>query len=187
MAVMSVEICNLALTFLGADRIMDPSEDTENARRLRAIYTPALKDLLRAHPWNFSSRRASLAKLAETPPFGFAFYYQLPSDCLRAVLVNDSPEINFVVEGRKLLCDEGSINLKYIAYVEDPTQYDPNFVNLLAVRLAAEISLPITHSRTVSKDRWDIYFAMTKIARSSDAQEGRPQRTETHSWIRRRS
>jgi hypothetical protein len=184
---MSVEICNLALTSLGADTIMALDEESENARKLNAIYVLILKDLLRAHPWNFSSRRSTLAQLVEAPSFGFTFYYQLPSDCLRAVEINENPKINFVVEGRRLLCNEESVDLKYIAYVEDPTQYDANFVSLLAARLAAEIAYAITNSRTVSKDRWDIYFAMLKTTRSSDAQEGKPQRTETHRWISKRS
>ena len=184
---MSVEICNLALTLLGADTIMDLEENTESARKLNAIYVLVLKDLLRAHPWNFSSERASLAQLSETPPFEFSFYYQLPPDCLKAVEVNEKPSINFVVEGRKLLCNEGTVNLKYITYVENPTLYDANFVALLAARLAAEVAYAITNSRTLSKDRWEIYFEMRRTARSSDAQEGKPQRTERHGWIRGRA
>jgi hypothetical protein len=184
---MSVEICNLALTSLGADTIMSLDEDTENARRLKVLYIPVLKDLLRAHPWNFASRRASLAQLSETPPFGFTFYYQLPTDCLRAIEINEDPTINFVVEGRRLLCNEESVDLKYIAYIKDPTLFDANFVALLAARLEAGVAYSITNSRTLSKDRWDIYFAMVKTARSSDAQEGKAQRTETHRWISKRS
>ena len=184
---MSVEICNLALVSLGADTIMDMDEDNESARKLKAIYVPVLKDLLRAHPWNFSSKRASLAQLTETPAFGFSYYYQLPSDCLRAVEVNEDPKINFVVEGRKLLCDEGTVDLKYIAYIEDPTLYDANFVALFAARLTAEVAYAITQSRTVTKDKWDIYLYMVRTSRSSDAQEGKPQRHESHGWIRGRS
>jgi hypothetical protein len=184
---MSVEICNLALVSFGADRIMDIDEDNESAKRLKAIYIPILKDLLRAHPWNFASRRAGLAQLVETPAFGFSYYYSLPPNCLRAVEVNENPKIDFVVEGRKLLCNEATINLKYIAYVEDSVQYDSNFVALFAARLSAEIAYALTSSRTVTKDRWDIYFAMLKTARSSDGQEGKPQRYESHRWIRSRS
>lgn len=183
---MSVEICNLALVSLGADTIMDLSEDNESARKLNAIYVPVLKDLLRAHPWNFSSRRATLAQLSETPAFGFAYYYQLPPDCLRAVEINEDTSIDFVVEGRKLLCDEGSVNLKYIAYVADPTLYDSNFVALFAARLTAEIAYAITNSRTVTKDKWDIYLYMVRTARSSDAQEGKPQRAERSAWLQKR-
>jgi len=184
---MSVEICNLALTALGADTIMALDEDTKSAKRLNVLYVPTLKDLLRAHPWNFALKRISLAQLVEVPAFEFTFYYQLPPDCLRAVEVNEDPTINFVVEGRKLLCNKESVDLKYIAYVEDPTLFDANFVSLFAARLTAEVAYTITNSRTLGKDRWDIYFAMLKTARSSDAQEGKPQRYESHSWLRSRS
>jgi hypothetical protein len=184
---MSVEICNLALVSLGADRIMDMKEDNESAKSLNAIYTLILKDLLRAHPWNFSSARTTLARLSETPAFGFSYYYQLPPKCLRATIVNEDPSIDFVIEGRRLLCNKTTVNLKYIAYVEDPTQYDSNFVALFAARLAAEIAYAITNSRTVTKDKWDIYFAMLKTARSSDAQEGKSQRHESSRWVQSRS
>jgi len=184
---MSVEICNMALVALGADTIMDLGEDNESARKLNAIYVPVLKDLLRTHPWNFASHRSSLAQLSETPPFGFSYYYQLPPNCLRAIEINENPKIDFVVEGRKLLCNEGTVNLKYIAYVTDPTLFDANFVALFAARLTAEVAYAITQSRTVTKDKWEIYMYLVKTSRSSDAQEGKAQRTETHGWVQRRS
>lgn len=183
---MSVEICNLALVSLGADPIIDIDENNERARKLKAIYVLVLKDLLRAHPWNFSSKRATLAQLIETPPFEFAYYYQLPPDCLRAVEVNEDTSINFVVEGRKLLCNQETVNLKYLTYIENSTLYDANFVALFAARLAAEIAYAITNSRTVTADRWEIYFEMRKTARSSDAQEGKPQRSERSGWLQKR-
>lgn len=180
---MSVEIWNLALTALGADALTSMEEDNENARRLSVIYVPVVKDLLRAHPWNFALKRATLAQMSASPDFGYTYFYQLPSDCLKVVEINDQVDIDYVVEGRRILCDEETVELRYISYITDSNQYDSNFVSLLSARLQAEIAYAVTHSRTLAKDKWDEYIAKRNTARSSDAQEGKPQKIEKSNWV----
>jgi len=180
---MSVEICNLALVSLGADPIMEMGEDNENARKLNIIYEPTRKDLLRLHPWNFAIHRASLAQMATAPAFGYVYQYQLPSDYLRSIEINGQVKIDYVIENDHLLTDEETVELRYIFDAKDPTIFDSNFVALFAARLAAEVSFAITNSRTVSKDKWDQYKEKLISARSSDAQEGKAKKYETHSWI----
>lgn len=183
---MSVEVCNIALVSLGADPIMEMGEDNENARRLNVLYGPTLKDLLRLHPWNFALWRTSLAQLTETPAFGYTYYYQLPSDYERVVEINGQVDIDYVIEGDRLLCDEETVELRYIRHVTDPTKFDSNFTILFAARLAAEIAYAITNSRTVAADKWDQYLDKRRQTISSDAQEGKPQKFESHAWLRSR-
>jgi len=184
---MSVEICNLALVPLGADTIMDLNEDSENARKLKAIYSLVLKDVLRAHPWNFALKRIELAQLVEGPLYGYSHYYQLPPDYLRVVEINGQEEIDYVIEGKTILCSEETVELRYIAYMEDSTLYDSNFVSLLASRLEAELAFAITQSKTLADSKWTIYKMKLARAHSSDAQEGKPQRVERHRWLESRS
>ena len=98
-----VSIANNALTELGADRIMSFTEDSDNARHINAIFDQCLDMMLQEHPWNFARYRQELAQGVETPDFDYDYQYTLPTNpyCLRVLRAED--DINFVIEGRKLL------------------------------------------------------------------------------------
>ena len=77
-----VKIANLALTSLGADRIMALTEDSENARRINEIYEVMRDEVVSAHPWNFAIKRSTLGQLSETPVIGYTYFHQVPADSL---------------------------------------------------------------------------------------------------------
>jgi hypothetical protein len=168
-----VGICNTALTFLGADRITAITDNTENARRLNAIYDQCLEDVLRSHPWNFSITRVALALLATTPAFGYDYEFQLPTNCLRLVEVSDGTNVltDYKVEGRKILTDYTTIYIKYITVVSDPNQYTSQFIFVLASRLAAELAYAITNNKSTAELAAQVYQARLQTAKETDAQE----------------
>ncbi len=92
-----VSICSNALRRLGDDPITSLTDDTERARLCNSFYPDARDAVLRLHTWNFAATRASLAKLATAPAYGYANQFSLPSDCLR-VLSMEEPHFNFKVE-----------------------------------------------------------------------------------------
>jgi len=63
----SVGIANIALSKIGAQRIVSFSENTENARLLNAIYGTIRDEVLRAHPWNFAITRTAPALAYSLP------------------------------------------------------------------------------------------------------------------------
>jgi len=168
-----VSICNLALTVLGADRITAMSDNSENARRLTAIYDACLEDVLRAHPWNFAIVRQQLALLSTTPVFGYEYEFQLPGDCLRVIEVSDGTNLveSFVIEGRKLLSDQNSISIKYIANVVDPNQYTSQFIFVFSSRLASEIAYAVTNNKSTAELALQTYMQRLQNAKETDAQE----------------
>jgi len=168
-----VEICNLAMTVLGADRITSLSDNTENARRLTAIYDDCLNDVLRAHPWNFAITRVKLSLLVTTPLFGYDYEFQLPTDCLRVIEVSDGsqPIMDFKIEGRKLLLNYDSVYIKYIANVTDPNQYTSQFIFVLSSRLAAELAYAITNNKTTAELLTKVYMDRLQKCKETDAQE----------------
>ena len=116
--------------------------------------------MFRAHPWNCLLRRAELAKESTAPEFGYANQYALPTDpfCLRVLEFSNGtlsyPQDNmtsnsggpvFVIEGRKLLTDEGIAKIKYVGRVTDPQQYEANLTETLAAKLAMEVALSLIH------------------------------------------
>ena len=69
-----VEICNQALLKLGQPAIMSLDDDSPRARQCFQEFEAALGATLRSYPWPFAIVRKELARRAEKPPFGFAYY-----------------------------------------------------------------------------------------------------------------
>lgn len=81
-----VEICNLALAHLGDEATVasiDPPEGSAQAEHCARFYPIARDGLLQMHPWNFASRRVSLASV--TMPYTMWKYaYACPGDMMVA-------------------------------------------------------------------------------------------------------
>ncbi len=197
----TVDIANYALNNLGASNIATLDENSKAARIVNQRYEAVRDAVFRAHPWNCLIRRAQLAQESDTPAFGYAKQYALPTDpfCLRVLefsngslsypqdnMVNNTGGPVFAIEGRKLLTDEGTARIKYIARVTDPQQYDASLVEALAARLAAEVCYAITGSTSMIQIQTALYEAKITEARFNDATEGAPQRLEASDFIESR-
>lgn len=164
-------IVNRAMIKLGAELINDINEvDSKNARIAANIYVQIRRELLRSHPWNFAVKRVILASLTTDPAFGFAYQYQLPSDCVRVLRLN-YPDIPYKVESNKVLCDESTLSLMYIADITDTEQWDPLFAEAYSSKLAAEMCLAITGSASLVTDLANLYEKQIRAARLADGQE----------------
>lgn len=177
MAANEVEIVNFALAKLGARRILSITDtNNENARLANIHYEQTVRSVLRSHPWSCCTKRDTLARLASAPEFGFAYAYQLPNDFLRAISVNDVNSLGdrdkWVVEQDMLLSDDESIQLVYVYYEEDATQYDELLVEAISVKLAAKLAAPITGNPATGQEFLREYEAMAfPSAARVDAQE----------------
>jgi len=131
----TVDIANYALNIIGASNISSFDENSKVGRLVNQRYEGVRDAVFRSHPWNCLIRRAELAQEVETPTFGYAYQYNLPTDpfCLRVLEFSNGslsyPQDNmtsntggpvYVIEGRKLLTDEGTARIKYIARITDP-------------------------------------------------------------------
>jgi hypothetical protein len=127
-----------------------------------------------------------LAKLADDPAFGYDAQYQLPADCLRVVEVYDTT-LPWVVEGRKLLSDEGTpLSIRYVRREEDPNQWDALLVSAVAARLAVELCEELTQSNTKRQIATQEYEGLMRLARKADGQESSPMPFEEDAWINAR-
>lgn len=186
MAGSKVDICNLALTSLGQKRITSLVTNDEDSARCNAIFDDMRDELMASFPWSFATTRASLSQLAETPEYEFDYQYQLPTNLLRLLEINevDIGSVNHKVEGRKLLLDESSVKIKYIKRETDIAKYTPGFITSLAARLAAELAFSYTASSTASKGYYDVYLQKLNEAIQVDSQgSGRPNAIRNGSWI----
>jgi len=197
----TVDIANFSLNNLGASNISSLTENSKAARIVNQRYEAVRDAVFRAHPWNCLIRRAQLAQETEAPAFGYSKQYALPTDpfCLRVLefsngtlsypqdnITNNSGGPVFVIEGRKLLTDEGTARIKYIGRVTDPQQYDASLVEALAARLGAEICYAITGSTSMVQIQTALYESKMTEARFNDATEGATQRLEASDFIESR-
>ena len=190
-----VDICNEAMDLLGAATITALTENSKEARLCNRRFETVRDAVIRAHPWNVAITRATLAKDATAPAFGFTNQFTLPTDpyCLRVlsfwnsnvdsdVAAYDS-QVMFKIEGRKVLSNEGSCKITYLARVTDTEQYDPLLYSTIAHKLAAETAYAITGSNSVTQGMQQLYELRLKEARSIDAMEGVPDKLIADDFI----
>jgi hypothetical protein len=178
-----VDICNIALTSLGDQRIVSLSDNNERARLCSARYDDVRDAVLRAYHWNCVTKRVQLTASSDAPVWGYTTKFPLPADCLR-VLDVQSYEIPFEVEGRFIVTDASTCYLLYIAKVTDETQYDALLVQTIGARLAMEIAEPLTGRRDLRQDMTAKYQALLAEARSADsAERGLPKTIESDVFV----
>lgn len=156
-----IQVANRALTKLGSARITSLSDDVKAARSISSCFEDLRDDELRAHRWQFAMKRTTLAALSDAPAFGYNYQYALPSDFLRIDMVDDrfpaaimdnyidAEYLEWTLEGNVILTDIGApLKLRYVAQITDPTQWDENFREALASRVAMEIAEDLTQSES---------------------------------------
>ena len=132
------QIGNRTLVKLGQDRVSNIETDSSPAAiTINQLWDTVRDATLQTYPWNFAIKRTSLAPDSVTPSWGWASAFSLPSDCLQLIEIKDN--IDYEVEGGKILCDEANvIYIKYVYKVTDAALYPPTFVELFAHDLAIE-------------------------------------------------
>ena len=142
--VSDVSICSNALGYLGAQPITSLTDDpSERAKICNRVYATTRNALLQEHPWNFATFRLSLNPLVETPEWGYSTQFQLPVGLLQ-ILDTSPADLDYRIEGDRLLCDESSVKIKYVKEITDPLVYSPHFVTALEFKLASVLAIPIT-------------------------------------------
>ena len=171
-----VDIANLALARVGSEDIMSLTDtDDENARVVNRFYEPTVRECLRSHQWSCATKRATLAQLADAPAFGYDHQYQVPTDFLRAILLNDvnvwDPIDCWALEGDRILTNEDTVNLVYVYYDEDATTYDDLLVNAIVVNLTSKIVGTLTGEPSQAQRFLQEYERALSAAKTVDAQE----------------
>lgn len=191
-----VDICNLALSHLGAMPSvvsLDPPDGGAYALHCARFYPIALSQVL-THPWSFAMSRALLALTEEDPNDQWAYAYAVPSDCIRPLRVlsagatSDNIGVDFIIEGAALFCNEPDVTLMYTSSELSASRFTPLFCDALARLLAYMLAAPVM--KASSSERAGLYQAFQKsmgYAASIDAMS-RKQVEVDHkpAWIRGR-
>mgnify|MGYP003138330993 CR=1 FL=1 len=92
----------------------------------------------------------------------------------------------FVIENKKLLTNEATAKIKYVAQITNTTHYDASLVEVLAAALAYEICYSISGSQTLTDRMRLAYEIKLRNARFDDATEGANQKIEASDFLEAR-
>jgi sulfur relay (sulfurtransferase) DsrC/TusE family protein len=90
------------------------------------------------------------------------------------VLRLDYLDVDFRVEGRKIHCDEDTLNLIYLARITDTNEWDQLLIEAIAARLAADTAFALVQSTSLVGTLYSLYETKLSEARFVDATEGTP-------------
>ena len=172
-----VDICNSALNLLGASTISALTEDTKNARLCNQRYEPMRNRVFRSHNWNCLIKRVQLAQDSTGPVVEYTYGYTLPSDCLRVLKIHNGSTdsiksaLDYKIEGRKVVTDQTTIYLVYVAIDTDPTNYDSYLYEAISHQLAADICYAITNNSALANNYMARADERLREARFIDATE----------------
>lgn len=175
-AISQTDIVNKAQILLGqSKRFTDLESSNEQAAiNFQTLWPIALRSALALHPWNFAVSRAQISPDTVAPPFGWAYRYKLPADCIRVLpWSRDAWEwFEGEVEGGYMLTNQGeAIRIRYIRLIDNPSSWSPLFTDVLAHQLALEHCEAGTGKRGLSQDIASRLDALIADARRADALE----------------
>lgn len=194
-----VDICNRAIQKVGAQAITSRSDDTAAARAVNRVFEDVRDEELRNQNWNFSIKRASLAASTTAPEWGYDKQFPLPADCIRLILVDGhygvsetlgsygTNEPDYRLEGRAILAnDTGPLKIMYVSRVADPNEWDMQFRELIACRIAVEICEELTQSNTKKQLLMEEYERQLRRAVRGDGVETPGEALYESDWLRAR-
>jgi len=172
-----IDIANAALIDLGHEPIQSFLDDSDQAKAVNAIYTMNRDRTLASHPWNFATKRLSLAAAVITlNTEEWSTAYLLPTDALRVLYV-EPLGVPFRVENGYILTNESAPLLCSVIYrITDPAIFSMGFTSAFQYRLCASLCNAITARRGNAQDYWRLYQQELQEARTTDGQEGSESR-----------
>lgn len=171
-----VQICNLALTRIGASTITSLSDGTRESNICNTIYEDIAEEVMSEGEWSTCTFRQTLNQTTNTPTYEYTYEYQLPTNprWLKFIEISGDRlnDLEYAIEEDKLLTNESTVKCKYIGYLEDTSKYGPYLKAAIVSRLAHELSYSITGSGTNSDRLYQRYQLDLRKGLALDGQQG---------------
>ena len=135
------------------------------------LYSSIVDETIRAYNWNCATARSAALTASTTPEFGYAYAFELPSDCLRVLTIEDDKTIPFKIEGGLLMTDESAVKITYLKRIT-AANMDSLLQGAISARLAARIAFPLTNSTSLAAAMYKLYEQVVDEAQTMDAFEG---------------
>lgn len=176
-----VSIVNRALALLGANKIVNLSDNTEEAKAAKNAYNDSLRSILAECPWSFALKRANLNMITTAPAWGGGNYFQKPADCIR---IFDSTVDDLKIEGRYIKSNSSSVGILYTYLCDDPSLYSPSFIDAFSYRLAHDMCFDLTNIASKQSELIHLYEShFLPVAKSKNAKEQAPDHVKDDLWV----
>lgn len=187
-----VEICNMALSLLGAKaRVtsIDPPDGSSEARLCAQFYRVE-RDALLEQPWAFNLRRTAGVLEEEQTEQQWDYLYVMPDDALTVLSVlplgarDDDDTVPFKVElfgdSKVIATDLPDATIRYTVSVTDTNLFSPTFIQALSWALASTLAGPIIRGETgAAEAKKCLGMAEVKRAKAAEVnarnRRGRPE------------
>lgn len=213
--VASTRLVNLALSRIGVTQEVTNlgTEESREAATARLHYVTEIDAVLRAHPWKFATRYATLTLVGGTAAdpvnIDWQYSYRLPTDCVKVRRIiregfkrtyDPAPPPFDVTEdatGQLLYTDEVTdadaeltVVIEYTARVACPAAVaDPIFRSACAWRLAHAFAAPLARDAKQADRCFGMYLGELRQAEVAGQNEQQPQNPTGHGeaeWLRGR-
>lgn len=178
-------IINVALVSLGIRPGANRTENTKAMQFATARYEGVRDEVVTSGNWNSATKRAVLSQLSSTPAWGFDNEYQLPNDLVRFVRMEDL-DIEFRIEGRKLLTNWDEANIVYIYRIVEVAVMDELLKNAIAAKLAAAIALGVKGDLRQAQMAEQAFDKMVSLANLVDASQAPVDVHQGSVWLNSR-
>lgn len=184
-----VQICNMALSRLGARSIVSLDEGTNEANLCSTLFDDIAERVMVQGSWTTTIKRVGLALTTDTPSFGYAFSFQLPVDpkCLKVLNVNDTnAATDYRIEGDRLLCNDSSVKIRYIGKLTNTSDYGPLLTEAIELLLASYLAYPLTGNASMADRVKAEYSEVIMNNLAVDNQQGAKDLiiSDTLTWVR---
>lgn len=162
-----IQIINQALDLVHGKNIatIGAGLTSEEEQKAANIYEDTRDLLMTEYVWNFALNAATILNIASAAvgniiPDPYSFKSALPSDCLRVVQVRNYTGAWKRYQKEYLLCDINTnldpMEIRYVKQITDASMFDPNFREILIIKLASKLASPVVDKTAAAKD----YYAM---------------------------
>ena len=178
-------IINRGLSLLGAEPIVDLTDDTPEAKIANRFYPESRISILSECLWNFAAKREVLNLVVGSPAWSLNQVnkiFQLPSDLIRIFGVS-APQATWRREGEQIITDTDEIGIIYVWNITDTTKFSASFVDAFADKLAADMAYAILNSNTEAKLLLEKYDGESlPKAMAENSQVGTPKQIVDDLW-----
>lgn len=192
-----VDICNLALNFLGKGIIKSLSENTELARTCKLHYDRYRRILLKDYSWEFAERTMKMETVEDFGDNvkGWDYVYRYPDDCLQVLKIYDGDDrrkddkrekffvqtVDYRLGTKVICCNLENAYMDYVSNEEDCNYFSEEFVEALAHYLAYGMAQALTGSEAKAQTELQymqnaLYQAKLRTAREREHEPSVPHK-----------
>lgn len=160
-----LDIANRALALIGVESLTSFTDGTTAQRIATQLLPAAVSDVYSQHPWKCTRKRVQLAPSADLEPTG-EYMYPYPQDFARLEQVACIEPWTAEKSGIVTSAEEVSIIYSQLPSLAD--DMPPVLANLVTLKLAALMTLPLTSNSTLLESLMDQYNVAYSMAYRND-------------------